>query len=238
MAKKEAGSGGAWAIVFLAVLAIAAAVIYGPYQAKQPSANGDRVVYKPIWERPEKTSLDVERLALTCLAIVAVAEALILLFRRRSTTETLQVQPAAPPTVAPVKKASTPKPPARSEAITLLAALQREARFVDFIQEPLAGYSDAQVGAVARDVHRDCAAVLDRMFALKPAVADEEGKDVSVPADFDSNRWRLTGNVTGEPPFRGRLVHPGWEATACELPTWSGSSGSARIVAPAEVELK
>ena len=59
-----------------------------------------------------------------------------------------------------------PKPPARSEAITLLAALQREARFVDFIQESLAGYTDAQIGAAARDVHRDCGTVLKRMFAF------------------------------------------------------------------------
>jgi len=90
---------------------------------------------------------------------------------------------------------------------------------------------DAQIGAAARDVHRDCGTVLQRMFALRPAVADEEGKDVEIPAGFDAGRWRLTGNVTGEPPFRGRLVHPGWEATACELPTWSGSSKAARIVA-------
>ncbi len=143
----------------------------------------------------------------------------------------------APP--APQKK-PTPiekKPPARSEAVTLLAALQREARFVDFIQESLAGYSDAQIGAVARDVHRDCGVVLKRMFALRPAVADEEGKDVEVPAGFDAGRWRLTGNVAGEPPFRGRLMHPGWEAAVCELPSWSGSAAAARIVAPAEVEL-
>jgi hypothetical protein len=76
------------------------------------------------------------------------------------------------------------------------------------------------------------------MFALRPAVAEEEGKEVEVPAGFDAGRWRLTGNVTGQPPFHGRLVHPGWEATVCELPTWSGSAAAARIVAPAEVELK
>jgi hypothetical protein len=142
-----------------------------------------------------------------------------------------------PPARPVAKKPPAAKSPARSDAITLLAALQREARFVDFIQEPLTGYSDAQIGAAARDVHRDCGAVLARMFALRPAVADEEGKEVEVPAGFDSGRWRLTGNVTGEPPFRGRLVHPGWEATTCELPTWSGTVAAQRIVAPAEVEL-
>ena len=115
--------------------------------------------------------------------------------------------------------------------------MQREARFVDFIQEPLTGYSDAQIGAAARDVHRDCGVVIKRLFALKPAVDQEENAEIDIPAGFDPTRWRLTGNVAGEPPFHGRLVHPGWEATVCEVPTWSGSAASAKIVAPAEVEL-
>lgn len=146
--------------------------------------------------------------------------------------------PAPTPVAVPQPKLPpAPKPPVRSDAITLLATLQREARFVDFIEESLAGYTDAQIGAAARDVHRDCGAVLKRLFALKPTATEAEGAEVEISAGFDPNRWRLTGNVAGEPPFQGRLVHPGWEATICELPTWSGSSTAARIVAPAEVEL-
>jgi len=129
------------------------------------------------------------------------------------------------------------KAPTRSEAITLLAALQREARFVDFIKEPLAGFSDAQIGAVARDVHRDCAAVIERMFALAPVVDQPEGSQIEIPAGFDSGRYQLTGNLVGEPPFRGRVAHHGWEATKCEVPVWFGQETSARVVAPAEVEL-
>jgi hypothetical protein len=148
-------------------------------------------------------------------------------------------QAAAGPAPQPLPKpAPVPKPPARSEAITLLATLQREARFIDFVEESLAGYSDAQIGAVARDVHRDCAAVLGRLFAFKPAVTQEEGSEVEVPKGFDAGRFRLTGNLSGEPPFKGRLVHPGWEATKCELPIWSGSKDCARVIAPAEVEIK
>jgi hypothetical protein len=51
-----------------------------------------------------------------------------------------------------------------------LAALQREARLVDFVQEPIAAYSDAQIGAAVRDVHRGCAEVIERLFSLKPVV--------------------------------------------------------------------
>jgi hypothetical protein len=139
----------------------------------------------------------------------------------------------------PKPKPAAPKPPAaQNPAIGLLAALQREARFVDFIQEPLAGYSDAQIGAAARDVHRDCGAVITRMFALEPILSDEEGAMVDVPGGFDAGCYRLTGNVVGEPPFRGAVVHHGWRATTCEVPRWSGTPESARVVAPAEVELK
>lgn len=161
----------------------------------------------------------------------AIAEQVAKIFRGEapSTTPAPAARPKPPP---------APKPPARSEAITLLATLQREARLVDFVQESLSGYTDAQIGAVVRDVHRDCGAVLDRLFALRPVVTEQEGAEVELPAGFDPNRWRLTGNISGEPPLRGRLVHPGWEATTCVLPTWSGDAAAARIVAPAEVELR
>jgi hypothetical protein len=162
----------------------------------------------------------------------------LLVGRARARTQTPKVEAARPAPKPEPPKRPKPEPPARSEAITLLAALQREARFVDFIQEPLGAYSDAQIGAAARDVHRDCGAVLERMFALQPIVDREEGAEIEVPAGFDPGRYRLTGNVAGEPPFRGPLVHHGWEATRCELPAWSGSKTSARVVAPAEVELK
>lgn len=149
-----------------------------------------------------------------------------------------QPVPAAP---APEKKPApiTPlvKPPARSEALTLLAVLQREARLVDFLKESIAAYSDAQVGAAVRDIHRDAAAALDRLFALKPLLDQPEGANIEVPPSFDAARYRLTGHVAGSPPFRGSLQHPGWEATKITLPDWTGSPDSARIVAPAEVEL-
>jgi hypothetical protein len=127
---------------------------------------------------------------------------------------------------------------ARSEAITLLAALQREGRFVDFLKEELTGYGDAQIGAVARDLHRDCAKVVERMFAVKPLLTDAEGAAVEVPVGFDAGRYRLTGNIGRSPPFRGSLVHHGWQATACELPEWVGDEASSRVIAPAEVEVK
>ncbi len=137
-----------------------------------------------------------------------------------------------------LKSASVPaSKPARSDAINLLATLQREARLVDFLMEPIAGYADAQIGAAVRDVHRDCAAAVQRIFAPKEIEPSEEGTTIELPDGFDPARIRLSGNVT-RPPFRGRLCHRGWQATRCDLPEWTGDDGSRLVIAPAEIEIK
>jgi hypothetical protein len=142
------------------------------------------------------------------------------------------------PTVEMPALKSAPAPKlARSDAINLLAALQREARLVDFLMEPIAGYADAQIGAAVRDVHRDCAAAIARIFAPKEIESSEEGATVELPDGFDPARIHLSGNVT-RPPFRGRLCHRGWQATRCELPEWTGDDGSRLVIAPAEIEIK
>lgn len=125
----------------------------------------------------------------------------------------------------------------RNDALNLLAMLQREARFVDFVQEPIDAYSDEQIGAAARDVHRDCAVVLNRVFGLRRLTSDEEGAAMEIPSEFNPGRIRLTGTPASQSPMRGTVRHHGWEATRCELPAWSGSAGAAHVVAPVEVEL-
>jgi len=174
--------------------------------------------------------------------LLAIRVFFLTLFRASAAQEARRLLTGEPAPRLTAEEASKPrvvaKPePQRSEALNLLAALQREARFVDFIQESLEGYSDAQIGAAARQVHDDCHKVLDRMFALRGLVDQAEGTEVDVPVGFDAGRFRLIGNVVGNPPYRGRLVHHGWEAGQCQLPAWSGSPGAARVVAPAEVEL-
>ncbi len=136
------------------------------------------------------------------------------------------------------ESAAAPLPATRSEAVTLLAVLQREARLVDFVQEPIDGYADAQVGAAVREVHKGCRAVFDRMLAFEPALDEPESSQVTVPAGASPNRYRMVGNVTGEPPVSGTLAHHGWRATRCDLPEWRGSDDDALLVAPAEVELR
>jgi len=147
--------------------------------------------------------------------------------------------PEAPPVSKSLPVAPPPKPkPTQSEAITLLATLQREARLVDFLKEDLSGYSDDQVGAAVREIHRDSGSVLDRFFAIRPILNDEEGAPVEVPAAFDAARYRLTGKLTGAAPFRGTLRHHGWQATQCSLPEFTGSESAAKTITPAEVEVQ
>jgi len=137
----------------------------------------------------------------------------------------------------PHETVSERAPPARSEALTLLAALQREARMVDLVKQPLAGFTDEQIGAAARNVLGDCAAVLDRFFALQPMSSQEEGSAFEVPRGYDPGCYKLSGSVEGSGPFRGRLVHHGWRATTVKLPAWTGSKEATQIIAPAEIEI-
>ena len=149
--------------------------------------------------------------------------------------------PSVDTPVRPTLSVEAPRPVERkslqSDAITLLATLQREARLVDFLKEDLSSYSDEQVGAAVREIHRESASVLDRFFSIQSVLNEEEGAAVNVPAGFDAGRYRLTGKLTGQAPFRGTLRHHGWEATRCELPAFSGSESAAKTIAPAEVEV-
>ena len=141
-------------------------------------------------------------------------------------------------TSAQSKSKPVSKPaPIRSDAISLMAALQREARLLDIVNESLDEYSDAQVGSAARDVLRDSGKVIERMFGLEPLTSNADGSPMETPASFDPAEFRLTGNVAGEAPFRGTVAHHGWKATRCEVPQWSGKESAAFVVAPIELEI-
>ena len=121
-------------------------------------------------------------------------------------------------------------------ALQLLGLLQREARFVDFIQEDVAPYSDAEIGAAARVVHGGCRKLLAEHFTLAPVRAEAEGSRVTLAAGFDAAAVRLTGNVVGQAPFTGTLSHRGWRVAEVRLPQLTDARAAA-IIAQAEVEL-
>ncbi|XXF80100.1 DUF2760 domain-containing protein [Myxococcaceae bacterium GXIMD 01537] len=144
--------------------------------------------------------------------------------------------PATAAPKAPEKPAPLPPEREHAPALALLAMLQREGRFIDFLQEDVAAYPDADVGAAARIVHEGCRKVARQYLALQPVLPESEGARVTVPAGFDANRIRLTGNVAGQPPFAGALKHHGWVTTEVRFPTVSPALDP-RVLAPAEVEL-
>jgi len=124
----------------------------------------------------------------------------------------------------------------RDGALALLALLQREGRLVDFLREPLDGFSDADIGAAARDVHRGCAKVLAQHLSLEAVMPGAEEAKVTVPKGFDPAEIRLIGEAKGEPPFSGTLRHHGWRVVDAKLPALA-EGVDRTVVAPAEVEL-
>ena len=123
-----------------------------------------------------------------------------------------------------------------SAALQLLGLMQREARFVDFIQEDVAPFTDAEIGAAARVVHEGCRKVLREHFTLSPVRSEAEGSRITLLAGFDAAAVRLTGNVVGHAPFTGTLSHRGWLVTEVKLPQLIDSQ-AAKVIAQAEVEL-
>lgn len=121
-------------------------------------------------------------------------------------------------------------------ALQLLGLLQRDARLIDFTQENLSSYSDADIGGAARVVHEGCCKVLREHFTITPVRQEAEGSRITLNDGFDARAIRLTGNVVGKAPFQGNLSHRGWRATEVRLPTLADRH-DATVLAQAEVEL-
>lgn len=121
-------------------------------------------------------------------------------------------------------------------ALQLLGLLQQDGRFIDFLEEDVAAYSDAEIGAAARVVHEGCRKALRQHFTIEAVRSEGEGSRVTLAEGFDSSAVRLTGRVVGEAPFTGSLVHKGWRVTAVTLPKVAAGHDLS-VVAPAEVEL-
>lgn len=130
-----------------------------------------------------------------------------------------------------------PAPTRRSEALTMLATLQRDSRFLDFVMESFDGWDDMKVGAAAQDMQRDCRATIMCIFDIQPLTNKEENAPIEVPAGFDPEEYRLTGKVGGEAPFKGILRYHGWKAGCCDVPEWTGRDDLVMTVSPMEVEI-
>lgn len=176
-------------------------------------------------------------LAIASLALALVVLAATLASRRRPS------QPASQPSAAttelkPAASASQ-QDQVRAELVTLLGLFQQKGRLVDFLMEDISPYSDAEVGSVARSVHDGCKAALAEHFTIEPVAAQAEGSEISVPAGYSASEYRLVGNLSGQAPFRGTLVHKGWKVRSVRLPQVLASPDQRHsAIAPAQVEVK
>ena len=155
----------------------------------------------------------------------------------------IQLRRGALPVPTPEEpvKAPEPAPPRIEEktpdaALQLLALLQREGRLVDFLEDDVADASDEDLAAAARVVHEGCRKALHEHFTLAPVHPSEEGDAVTVEKGFDAAAIKLTGQVVGEPPFRGELTHRGWKVSDVRLPKVA-EGHDVTVVQPAEVTL-
>jgi hypothetical protein len=219
-AKGETVSATRWALVAVVALAATGAVALALTALLAPSGGSIR---DALAGAPLPTA--------AALAAPFVAAWLGALALRRPASATAS---AAAPTAPAVD--TRPAAPAGAAALQLLALLQQEGRFVDFLEEDLASYSDQQIGAAVRSIHEGCRSALRDRVELRPVFAAVEGATVTVERGFDPAAVRVTGNVRGEPPYRGILRHPGWRSDGMKLPEQTGGSDP-HILAPAEVEV-
>ena len=118
----------------------------------------------------------------------------------------------------------------RSEALELLAALQRDARFLDFVKEDIGNCDDATL-----------AETLERFFKIRPLSETPEGETTTIDlANRNPTRTRVSGSSfdSAARETKCRVAHAGWIAEKCEPPCWSGRREDALVLAPVELEIE
>jgi hypothetical protein len=188
--------------------------------------------------QPGKVAVDAKTLATpeqaTNDAVEESASGVDSNLKHRSPPKPKSVPPAAPASevVAEAEKFA----PRERGALLLLSLLQREGRFVDFLQQDVASFDDAQVGAAARVVHDGCRRALKSHLKVEPIATEAEGDRTTLEAGYDVQAIKLVGNVSGKPPYKGNVQHRGWRAMSLDLPKEVGAH-DASVLAQAEIEL-
>ena len=124
----------------------------------------------------------------------------------------------------------------RADCVDLLYQFQEKARFIDFLLEDIKNYSDEQVGSAVRNIHKDCREMIFEYFKLVPVIDGKEGDKYEVEEGYSPFSIKIIGEISGEPPYKGEIQHPGWKVESVTLPPRSGESDP-DIVSPAEIEI-
>ena len=187
--------------------------------------------------------IDVAHLGLAALSLLFL---IIMLFRGSSNNQSQQaldeqIDESTEASSMQIKSAAASPVSTLREidgdgAMQLLALFQSEGRLVDFIREARAQHSDEDIGAAARVVHKGLRQAFDEHFDVAAIVSEEEGDAITVAEGFKPSEIQLLGQVTGQGPFKGTLVHQGWRVSDIRLPKVVEGRDS-RILAPAQVKL-
>lgn len=118
-----------------------------------------------------------------------------------------------------------------------LSVLQREGRLLDFFNEDLSLYEDEQIGAAVRGIQENCKKAMKKYLDPVPVTEMEEGSEIVVEDGFDPDVFKLVGNVTGNPPFKGIVRHRGWKASKQNMPELAKVK-DAGVMAPVEIEIQ
>lgn len=170
---------------------------------------------------------------LALATLVTAVALLVMLFTGKNPPEA--PKPAVAEAVKPTP-AAVPQNQAQAEVVTLLGIFQEKGRFIDFLMEDITPYSDSDVGGVARAVHQGCKAALNEHFHIEPISTEGEGAAITIPAGYSADEFRLVGNLSGEAPFTGKVVHKGWKTTSVKLPRVL-KTDRLPAIAPAQVEV-
>jgi hypothetical protein len=188
-------------------------------------------------------TLDVVHVGLGVLSLLLIIIAVVMaILKSSSGTSEVSVEPnkeqgtASDQTEESLNKQDLLKETTPEAALQLLMLLQHDARLIDFIHEDLSGFSDSDVGAAARVVHEGSKKVLQQVFNFEAIRSEEEESRITLAQGFNASENRLTGNVTGEAPFTGTLIHKGWRVNKVSLPQLA-KEHDVYVIAPAEVEL-
>lgn len=153
-----------------------------------------------------------------------------MIFSGSYTQSLLHPEPAEEAPAIDLKEAN------EDSALQILALLQKEGRLIDFINEDVNQFSDEQVAAAARVVHQGVKKTLGDHVKFEAVSEVVEGNSISLDENFDRSAYQLTGNVAGDAPYNGTLIHKGWKVSELTLPAIVEGT-DLNVVAPAEVEL-
>jgi hypothetical protein len=128
---------------------------------------------------------------------------------------------------------------ARAQVLSFLGLLQEKGRLIDYAMEDIGSFSDQEVGAVGRLVHKGVREVLQSFFEIVPVRSEVEEALISINETDSPKTYRILGAAPKNFPFQGKVLHRGWKTNKFTPPkrlAWDDDI-SQKIITPAEIGL-